>query len=265
MNRTAFIIGASSGIGYETAKTLINFGYKVYNGSRTPCNIASVINLTVDVTSNKSIETAFDYILNDSKRIDVFVYSAGYSMASPVEYALEEDYKYLFEVNYFGAVACLKRLIPIMRAQNDGRIILISSVGGKLPIAYDSFYSSSKAALDMLAKELRYELSPFNVKVYNILPGGTATPFTFRRNVYPTDKVGVYARKMKRATSSLANMEQGGMEPKSVAKTIYKSIDRKNPPPLIAAGFKNKAIVAMNKILPVKLTLKLNAKKYHQK
>ena len=257
------VIGGSSGIGLAAAQKLCDAGNVVYCGARSACPDDRISSLILDVTKPETIINAVEKILDETGRIDKLVYSAGCSMAAPVEFADEEDYRYLFEVNFFGALSAIRAVLPHMRAQNFGRIVLIGSMGGILPIAYDAFYSSSKAALAMLAKGLNLEVKPYGISAVAVLPGGTATRFTFKRKVYPEEKVGEYSSDMDRSVGTLAGMEQGGMSAQEVADTVLKALSLPEPPSVMAAGFINKTYYLSQKILPDKLTQYLISNQYN--
>ena len=262
MQPIALLVGASSGIGYETAKKCRAKGYAVYNASRTPCDLDFVFNFTADVKNSDDLASAAAEIVKKTRRIDLLIYFAGASMAAPVEYAELGDLRDLFEVNYFGFIKAVQAVLPVMRAQNRGRIIAVGSMAGVFSIPYDGYYSGSKVALCSLLESLRFELYPFRIPVYAILPGGTKTAFTEKRKVYPAGKVRLYAGRMKIAVTRLAEMEQGGAAPENVAETIVRSLDRKNPPLVIASGFQNKFRLFLAKILPKRLVSAQNYKKY---
>lgn len=259
--KTALVYGASSGIGLGVAQKLADEGAKVFCAARRECPDERITSVLTDVSKPGEAENAANGIGTTAGGIDVLVYSAGYSMAAPVEYAQETDWRYLFEVNFFGALRSIKAAIPHM-VQNGGRILLISSLGGSLPIVFDTFYSCSKAALDMLAKSLRTELKPYNIFATALQPGGTATEFTFKRKVYPTQDIGDYAQRLQQAVSNLAHMEQSGMTPDAVAQAALKILKSDNPPIVSAAGFTNSCIKLSDKLLPLKLTAFLNAQQY---
>ena len=155
--RTAVIVGASSGIGRETALKLSARGFRVFNVSRTQFKGERVRSITADAAQEGELSKAIHGIGEECDGIDLLVYSAGFSMAAPLEYAKSGDYRYLFEVNYFGAIEALRAATPYLKKRN-GRAVLVGSIGGDMPIPYDSFYSSSKAALTMLAREADVEL-----------------------------------------------------------------------------------------------------------
>lgn len=261
VKKTAIVVGGSSGIGYETCLRLSNRGWNVINISRTPCTIDKVENIQADVTEGTAVTDAIKEYAD--KPISALIYSAGFSMAAPIEYAKEEDYRYLFDVNFFGALRAMQAVIPQMK-QKGGRIILVGSLGGDLPIMFDSFYSSSKAALEMLCRAAYSELKPYGIKVTGVLPGGTATGFSFKRKVYTTDENRAYAGSVNKAVAALANMEQSGMSPEAVAEIIYNVLVEENPPVIKSCGVKNAVYRAFTRIMPEKLTLKINERMYNQ-
>ena len=261
-NKTAIVVGGSSGIGYETCARLSGKNWNVINISRTPCKIDRVKNVIADVVAGSTFTDAITKA-GENYGIDALIYCAGFSMAAPIEYAKESDYRYLFDVNFFGALKAVQAVIPFMK-QSGGRIILVGSLGGELPIIYDSFYSASKSALEMLVREAYSELMPYNIKVTAFLPGGTATGFTFKRKVYTDDENKAYAQSVNRAVSALARMEQGGMSPSAVAEDIYGLLLADKPPVVKVSGFKNSAYRIMSHVMPEKVTLYFNDRMYKQ-
>ena len=261
--RTAIVVGGSSGIGCETCSKLINLGWNVINISRTKCKIAKVKNEIADVVAGSTLSDIITRTGETFNSIDALVYSAGFSMAAPIEYAKESDYRYLFDVNFFGALKAMQAVIPFMK-DKGGKIILVGSLGGELPILFDSFYSASKAALEMLAREAYIELKPYNIMVTAFLPGGTRTEFTFKRKVYSADENKTYSQNVNRAVAALADMEQRGMLPSEVADDICKIIFTAKPPVVKASGFKNSAYRIMSHVIPEKMTLYFDNRMYRQ-
>ena len=262
--KTAVIVGASSGIGRETALRLLARGYRVFNISRTPFKGERVKTIAADAAIEGEIGAAIKKAGEECGAIDLFVYSAGFSMAAPIEHAKSGDYRYLFEVNYFGAVEAVRAAAPFLK-RRGGRAILVGSLGGDMPIPYDSFYSSSKAALEMFAREADLELRPHGVRVSALLPGGTATDFTYARRVYGEEESFSYAPSVKKASAALANMEQGGMNPSLVADAVIRLAEKKSPPPVTAVGGKNNLVRYANKLLPERITDWFVRKKFNQK
>lgn len=260
--KIVFIIGASSGIGLATAKKLSSMGHTVYCGARTACPDPNIKSFILDVANRATVTDAIQKIYEENGRIDWFVYSAGFSMAAPIEHAKETDYRYLYEVNFFGAMASLQAILPIMREKNYGRIALIGSMGGIIPIAYDAFYSSSKSALEMLSKNLNLEVKSYNIRCTAVLPGGTVTRFTYKRKVYPEKKVGIYADDLHNAVISLADTELSGMSPESVANSIIRNLNKTNPPTFVSCGMINKMFFLAKKFFPDRLIQSIVAKKF---
>lgn len=256
------VVGGSSGIGYETCNRLVNRGWAVTNISRTPCKNAKVTNVTADVAYGSE---AFDAIGATAKKfgLTALVYCAGFSMAAPIEHAKESDYKYLFEVNFFGALKAMQAAIPHMK-KRGGKIVLVGSLGGDVPIVFDAFYSCSKAALEMLARSANLELSPYRISTTALLPGGTSTNFSFKRKVYSEEENGSYSKPVNRAVAALANMEQSGMKPCRVAEDIYDILVEENPPIIKTCGAKNTVKRFATRVMPEKLTAYINSKMFKQ-
>ena len=262
--RTAVIVGGSSGIGKETALKLSARGYRTFNVSRTSLKGERVRTVTADAAQEGELSKAIHGIGEECGGIDLLVYSAGFSMAAPLEFAKSGDYRYLFEVNYFGAIEALRAAMPYLK-KRGGRVVFVGSLGGDMPVPYDSFYSSSKAALCMLAREANVELRERGVRVSALLPGGTATDFTYSRRIYGEDESLNYAQSVKKASAALANIEQGGMNPSLVAEAIIKLAEKKDPPPVAVAGGMNGLARYLYKLLPERITDWYVRKKFNQK
>lgn len=252
MHKTVFVIGGSSGIGLAAINLLVEKGYVVYNGSRKPCPNPKVKNFQVDSKNTDTIKKAIDSILKIDKKIDILIYSSGFSMASEIENVNEADYKYLFDINLFGVIETFKMVIPIMKKNGGGKILCISSIGSTIPIAYDPYYSSSKAALDMFCYCTRLELEKDNIWTTSILPGGTRTGFSYKRKINNSTN-----ENMAKAVASLYNIEQKGMSSEAVAKTIYRVVKKRKPPIKVASGIQNRIAVLLSKIFPQKFFLKI--------
>jgi len=249
LDQRAVIVGASSGIGLATAKLFVENNYEVVNISRheAPEGIVD-LDILADASVEGSLTAAIDHAATEGK-IDTFIYCAGYSLASPLEHLQSHDYRYLFEVNFFGAVEAMKAVIPYMK-EVGGRIVLVSSLGGTIPLVFDSVYSASKAAVDKLAESADMELKPYGIRVCSVRPGGVATNFTFKRNVYEDERIGEYADRQHKAVANLAHIEQGGMEPEKVAKAIWSVVESRNPPVKKVVGAKNVVADAAARVLP---------------
>lgn len=254
MEKVALIFGASSGIGYNTSIQLVDKGYKVYNCSRRVSPDKRVNNILCDTSKGSEILEVFKLFKQNEKRLDVLVYSSGTSMAAPFEHTKEEDYRYLFEVNFFGMVKSIQLALPYLK-ETKGRIILISSIAAVMPIPYDVFYSCSKASMNVFTMGLSAELDESGVKIVSVMPGGTRTDFTDKRVVYGDNECGSYAKAVDKSVNVLADIEQQGMCPDKVADVIIEAIEEETPPLCVAAGVKNKMFNQSTKLMPKRIMI----------
>ncbi len=256
----AIVIGGSSGIGDSIVDLLLNKNYIVHQISRHASLNPRVKNHICDVINDDNLRKTITEIGKKEEHIAVLIYSAGCSMAIPFEYTKKNEYRYLFEVNFFSIVESIKSVIPFMKNHKKGRIIIISSLGSSIPIAYDTFYSSSKAAVDTLAFTANLEFNQQNIYVTSVLPGGTKTAFTFKRRIN-NSHASEYGR-LSNAVKSLEKMEQKGMRPEKVAKVVYRELVKERPKILVVVGVKNKIFYLVSRIIPKKWLFKIVKKTY---
>ncbi|MDD4316735.1 MAG: SDR family NAD(P)-dependent oxidoreductase [Clostridia bacterium] len=251
--KVALVIGGSSGIGLATARLLLQKGYTVFNASRRACPDERVFSIETDVSIDGAILNAVKKASAEGD-LKVIVYSAGFSMACPVEYVEESRYRYLFEVNFFGVITTVKAAMAAMQ-ERGGKIIAISSVASSVPIAYDPYYCASKAALEMFFHTVQMELEERNIRLSVVCPGGTATPFSFKREICQRG-----GEAMHKAARRLFEIEQGGMTAEEVARTVVRVCEKNNPPQIVASGASNKLVMAVAKCLPKRLLLRIAQK-----
>ncbi len=260
MKEVALVIGGSSGIGASIADLLLNKNYLVHQISRHESLNPRVKSHICDVVNDENLKKIINEIGKSEKKIDVLIYSAGCSMAIPLEYTKKSEYRYLFEVNFFSIIESLKSVLPFMKQQKKGRIVIVSSLGSVIPIAYDSFYSASKASIDSLTLNANLELNPYNIYVTSVLPGGTKTAFTYKRKI--NNAYNSEYQNLSSAVKSLEKREQKGMSPDRVAKTIYRQIKKEHPKIVVVSGLKNKIYYGISKIIPKKWLMKIIQKAY---
>ena len=145
------ITGASNGMGFEAAELFAKRGWKVYAGARRVEKIPQYENnikaLKLDVTSSESNQAFVKKILDEAGHIDVLINNAGYGEYGPAEEIPMDKIRNQFETNFFGAVELTQLVLPTMRAQNYGRIVNISSIGGDVYMPLGAYYHATKAAL----------------------------------------------------------------------------------------------------------------------
>lgn len=255
------ITGASSGIGKATASYFAERGYKVYGVARNDFNVEGVVPVLADITDAQAVKSVVDFVIKLEGKIDILINNAGMGVAGAIETTSLEDAKKQFDVNFFGTVNMTTAVLPYMRKKLKGRIINTSSVASVIPIPFQAYYSSCKAALDNWAKALRLELQPYNIRVTNILPGDIKTNFTSKRSKNLDQKSPYFAIESK-SIAKMEKDEQNGLEPIVVAKKIYKLANKKNPPYTATCGAMYKMICFLQKILPTRFVMWIVSKLY---
>lgn len=238
--RTVLITGCSSGIGEATAARLARAGWTVYATARKPETLADLAaagcrTLALDVTSEESMSSAVDTVLGESGRIDALVNNAGYSQSGAVETLDLDDVRKQFETNVFGLMRMCQLVLPAMREQGAGRIVNISSMGGRLVFPGGGAYHATKYAVEALSDALRFEVAGFGVKVVVVEPGLITTNFENAAVASMEGNAdGPYAdfnAEVAKATKEVYSgpMRRLGGGPDAVAKVIEKSLSARRP------------------------------------
>ncbi|MFY0686622.1 MAG: oxidoreductase [Cyclobacteriaceae bacterium] len=180
--KVVLITGASSGMGKDAALQLIKEGHIVYGAARRVELMQDIEKagghaIRLDVTNSDEIKMGVDRILKEHGRIDVLVNNAGYGLYGSVEEVSIEDAKRQFDVNIFGLAQITQAVIPQMRGRRSGKIINISSMGGKMYTPLGAWYHATKHALEGWSDCLRLELAQFGIDVVIVEPGAIATEF----------------------------------------------------------------------------------------
>lgn len=178
--KVALVTGASSGIGQATAELLAKAGYTVYGTSRRGGNAGGVAYtmLSLDVTSDASVDDTVQELIRREGRIDLLVNNAGFGVApAGAEESSIDQTKAIFDTNFFGIVRMTRAVLPHMRARGVGRILNIGSVLGFLPMPYGALYSATKHAVEGYSESLDHELRTLGIRVSVIEPAYTKTPF----------------------------------------------------------------------------------------
>ena len=247
MDKVAIVTGTSSGIGFETAVALAKEGYHTFASMRDTskgAELESVIkkeNLSIeiiklDVDDEKAIQSVIDEIIQKAGRVDVLVNNAGYGQFGCTEDVTVEEFRKQFETNFFSIVKLIQGVSPIMRKQNSGVIVNISSVVGRMGLPGSPAYISTKFALEGLTECLRYELGQFGVKLTLIEPGVIKTNFFDSMKVPQTNADPKYKQMTDFMLSGLKMMVQMGTAPAQVAQTIIKAINDKEIQPRYVVG-----------------------------
>lgn len=265
MNKKVVLItGASSGIGLETAKMLASQGHKVYGTSRDIKRIEKlkefgIIGLELDVSIDESCKNCIDKIIKDEGKIDVLINNSGYGSYGPIETVDLDEAKKQFEVNVYGLIRMSKLVIPYMRKQHSGRIINISSAGGRVTTFLGGWYHASKYAVEALSDSMRMELKQFGIKISIIEPGGIKSNWGVltANNLLEASKNTPYEDVSKRVANIYKELYGGKSKlltkPGKVAKKISKAVNSKYPRTRYLFGFGARPMIFAHWILPNKV------------
>jgi short-subunit dehydrogenase len=246
--KTMAITGGSSGIGKVTSQVFAACGYRVYELSRHGTGGNSITHIDCDITDRDACCRAVRAVIEDCGKIDVLINNAGMGISGAVEFTDMDEAKRQFDVNFFGAINVTQAVLPYMRAEQEGRIIFVSSLAAEFPIPFQGFYSASKAAVNSLACALRNELSPFGIGVCCMLPGDVRTNFTASRTKSNAGS-GVY-KSMNRAVETMEHDEQHGLSSVQIARKLLSMAEAKRPGMYCTTGLKYHAIMFLNRLLP---------------
>ncbi len=243
-SRTVLITGTSSGIGKELTTQFAQKGFNIIVTARNPealsdLSFDNIRTVKLDVTSEDDIRSLTQYLESEKISVDILINNAGFGMMGPAAETSVEDYKKIFETNFFGQIKFTQAIIPFMPKSEESRIVNVGSVSGVLTTPFASPYCSSKAALNSFSDALRMELKPLRIKVVSVQPGAIKSKFG-KNAVEATSKVlkstSIYKEFeeviVKRAMAS----QKMAMDVEVFVKKLIAAITRRNPPALFRAG-----------------------------
>jgi NAD(P)-dependent dehydrogenase (short-subunit alcohol dehydrogenase family) len=181
---TVLITGSSSGIGRATASLFAEEGWTVYATARSEADVEDLDCRTdeLDVTSGADIDRVVDRVIEETDRIDCLVNNAGYGQYGPLEDVPTDELHRQFDVNVYGPHRLTRAVLPHMRTREEGTIVNVASVSGRIATPGSGAYSASKFALEAMSDALRGELDRFGVDVVLVEPGPVETGFRDRMN-----------------------------------------------------------------------------------
>jgi short-subunit dehydrogenase len=215
--KVVVVTGASMGIGEAIAKIFADHGARVVMLSRDAGRVEAArarighseltLAMACDVRHREDIDRAIGLTLHHFQRIDVFVNNAGHGLLDSVAQMEMAAFREMFETNFFGAVAAMQAVIPVMRQQGGGTIINISSVAGHIPLPFHAGYSATKFALNAIGKAAGVELKKDGIHVLTVCPGYVRTQFgknvvlgNEQKKVRPDSVRGITPERVARAT-----------------------------------------------------------------
>lgn len=256
--KVIMITGASSGMGKDFAMALLKKGHLVYGLARRVDKMEDLVQaggkaIAMDIMDESQVQKAVDQVISEQGNVDVLINNAGFAIYGTVEEVPLDQARRQFEVNIFGLASLTQKVIPVMREKKSGRIINISSMGGKMYTLMGAWYHATKHALEGWSDCLRIELKPFGIDVVIIEPGGIATEFSnvFQENLQGDVENGPYADALQKIIKSTKEMnEKGQLSPPSViTKLIIQAVHSKNPKTRYVAGAFAKPLMFMRKYL----------------
>jgi NAD(P)-dependent dehydrogenase (short-subunit alcohol dehydrogenase family) len=245
MDKVVLVTGASAGIGQATAAKLAGAGWTVVAASRRGTAGEGWTGLVMDVDDDGSVAVGVRSVIDRFGHIDALVTCAGWGLAGAVENTPIADAKAQLETLFWGTARTVQAVLPAMRANRSGRIVLLSSIGGVIGLPFQAFYSASKFAIEGWGEALAYEVAPFGIKVTLVQPGNFRTSFTEnRRTLTGPPKVAgtgqdggdAYAAAASKAVGIMERDEQNGASPESVAKVVRKVLESSRPPRRASVG-----------------------------
>ena len=247
MEKVALVTGSSSGIGFETTLALARNGYQTFASMRDVKRgtklqeIAKKENIPIriieiDVDSEKSVESGIENVISEGTGIDVLVNNAGYGQFGCTEDVSLDDFRKQFETNFFSIVRIIQKVAPIMRKQESGIIVNISSVVGRMGLPGSSAYISTKFALEGLSECLRYELGQFGIKTTLIEPGVIKTNFFDSMKIPESKTDPKYKALTENILAGLKMMVEMGTSPSKVAEVIIDAINQDEILPRYTVG-----------------------------
>jgi len=264
-SKAVLITGCSSGIGHATAELLARTGWTVYATARRPETLAELAQagcktLALDVTDEASMTAAVDAVVQAEGAVGVLINNAGYSQSGAVESVPLEVVRRQFETNVFGLIRMCQLVLPGMRDQHWGRIVNLSSMGGRLTFPGGGLYHGTKYAVEAISDALRFEVRGFGVEVIVIEPGLIVTNFgeTAAGSVGAAPTDGPYAGFNREVGHAVEKVYKGplarfGGGPETVAQTIAGALKAERPRTRYPVTASARVMMAQRRLMPDRL------------
>jgi NAD(P)-dependent dehydrogenase (short-subunit alcohol dehydrogenase family) len=259
--KVALVTGGSSGIGEVAARELKDAGFTVYAAARRTDRMvaleqAGIRTLALDVTDAESARAAVGRIIAEEGRIDVLVNNAGYGSYGSLEEVPLDEAQAQLDVNVLGLARLTQLVLPQMRTQGSGRIINISSMGGRFATPLGAWYHASKYAVEGLSDAMRLEVGQFGIDVVLIEPGGIRTEWgaIAADKLRATSGQGAYRMQAEAMTRTLSATSEPGYRlaspPEVVGRAIMKAATARRPRTRYSVGIGAAPMIWLSRILP---------------
>ncbi|MFN2507460.1 MAG: SDR family NAD(P)-dependent oxidoreductase [Chthoniobacterales bacterium] len=233
-----FLTGASSGIGFATAKSLVQRGHEVWGTSRDPARIPAVEGLRavrLDLCEQGGASQAFGSALEEAGHFDVVINNAGSGHFGPAEFLSDETLRIQFELLVFGQIGLCHLALQAMQPRQRGLIINVTSLASRLPVPFTAAYNAAKAAIASWTMTMQLELGDSPIRIVDLQPGDICTDFneSVRKEEARTPQ---YQARMDRAWSVVDRNMTHAPKPQLVANRIVELVEETNPPPRVTVG-----------------------------
>lgn len=244
--KSILITGASTGIGRAGALHFDSLGWRVFAGIRRDEDAEALkakasdrlTPVKLDVTDDAAIAAAADELDSalDGAPLDALINNAGLAISGPLEFLPMEDFRAQLAVNLTGQVAVTQAMLPLLR-RGKGRIIFITSIGGRIAFPYAGPYHASKFGLEAVGDSLRQELRPWGIEVIIVEPGSVATDIWERGNAKAAEitaglspeALELYGDRIKAMAKTMSDIGEGGVDPQVVADVFEKALTVRKP------------------------------------
>ncbi|MFK7894850.1 MAG: SDR family NAD(P)-dependent oxidoreductase [Myxococcota bacterium] len=270
--KTVLITGASSGLGASMAEKMLGLGWRVFGTSRRPHvpdeggsqaargagpqGAREIEWIPMDVCDDASVQAGLEKVYAETPHLDGLVCNAGFGIYGSVEETSLERARAQMETNFFGVLRVLTPVLARMRARNQGRILLVGSLSGRVPIPFQGHYSASKAAIEALAFSLANEIHTFDVDVSLIEPGDINTAFNDVMDWGDLPPESAYAERAKLCEESIRESLPKSPGPEIVADAVAHALTSARPKLRYAVGKEATMVGLAKRFLSDRLTLR---------
>jgi NAD(P)-dependent dehydrogenase (short-subunit alcohol dehydrogenase family) len=265
--KTVLITGATSGIGRHAALHLARLGHHIIASGRSGEALASLKKearearldvVLLDVTSDRSIREALAQVdrLTNGAGVDVLINNAGFGTLGPIAEMTDADVRAQFDTNVFGLLNVTRAVLPAMQARRSGRVINVSSIGGKVTMPFMGPYTATKHAVEALSDAMRQELAAFGIDVVVVEPGAIRTNFTNRSmdgvRKYRSD-TSPYAPIYRMADRMSETADRLAVDPIVISRVLARAVASRRPRARYIAPFSGRLAVFFGRALPTRL------------
>lgn len=253
--KVAIVTGASAGMGKAIVRRLLADGWTVHGGARRVDQMSDLVALgakthSLDVTEEGSMTAFVDRVLSAEGRIDALVNNAGYGSYGAIEDVPLSEARRQFDVNTFGLMRMSQLVLPAMRKQHSGRIVNITSMGGRIWSPFGAWYHATKHAVEVLSDVMDFETRPFGIRTIVVQPGGVATEWGAIAADHLRARLQGSAYRENGTLMADVLQNSKGASPEVIARVVAGALSAARPRRRYAAPFDAQALIFLRWLLP---------------